>query len=202
MLASAELVVADGMPLVWASRVAGTPLPERVAGSSMTVTLAAAAAAAGRSLFLLGGNTGVAEEAAEALRATHPDIRIAGTWCPPMGFEHDAVQMDKIRKSLAASNADLVLVALGSPKQERLIRDLRAEGLLPSAWWIGVGISLSFLTGEVQRAPRWMQAAGLEWTHRLVQEPRRLVKRYLLHGIPFGLGLMGSSLAQRLRRRV
>ncbi len=201
MLDEADLVVADGTPLVWAARLAGRPVPERVAGSSLTPELAgrAAAAAAGRSLFLLGGNPGVADQAAEKLLEQHPDLRVAGTHCPPMGFENDPAEMDAIRTKLADSGADIVLVALGSPKQEKLIRRLRSEGVLPGAWWLGVGITLSFITGQVNRAPVWMQKAGLEWVHRMVQEPRRLARRYLIEGLPFAAGLVAWAVVTRLR---
>lgn len=201
ILRTADLVVADGMPLVWAANVSGTPLPERVAGSTLSGRLAGAAAEAKRSIFLLGGNPGVAEAAADSLRAEHPDLVIAGTHCPPLGFENDPEASAAIRTLLVASKADLVYVALGSPKQERLIGQLRAEGVLPSAWWVGVGISLSFLCGEVSRAPGWVQAIGLEWVHRLVQEPRRLARRYLLEGLPFAFGLFVWAAWNRLFRR-
>ena len=199
MLRDADLLVADGMPLVWASRLSGDPLPERVAGSTLSAALAAAAAGRGRSLFLLGGNPGVADAAASALRAEHPEISIVGTHCPPVGFEHDPAAATALREALRGSGADLVYVALGSPKQERLIAELRAEGLLPGAWWIGVGISLSFLCGDVERAPAWVQAAGLEWVHRLMQEPRRLARRYLVDGLPFAAKLLAGSALGRLR---
>ena len=97
-----------------------------------------------------------------------------------------------------ASKADVVYVALGSPKQEKLIAALRHR--LPQAWWIGVGISFSFLCGKVRRAPRWLQRVGLEWLHRLAQEPSRLAGRYLRHGLPFALSLFGYVLWNRLRR--
>ncbi|BAM02626.1 WecB/TagA/CpsF family glycosyltransferase [Phycisphaera mikurensis] len=200
MLAAADRVVADGMPLVWASRIAGTPLPERVAGSTLSAEMAAAAAARGRSLFLLGGNPGVADAAAARLREDHPDLVIAGTHCPPLGFEDDPEAAPALRAALASSDADLVYVALGSPKQEKLIAELRGEGLLPGAWWVGVGISLSFLCGEVSRAPGWVQAAGLEWVHRLAQEPRRLARRYLVDGLPYAARLLAAAAWSRLTR--
>lgn len=191
LCASADLVVADGMPLVWASRLRRRPLPERVAGSNLVSSLAAAAASAGRSLYLLGGAPGTALAAASVLAERHPGLRLAGTCCPEPGFEQDAGRLEEIGNELAMAEPDLVLVALGSPKQERLIERLRRR--LPRAWWLGVGISFSFLSGDVIRAPAWMQRAGFEWFHRLLQEPRRLGRRYLVQGVPFALRLLASS---------
>lgn len=197
-VADAELVVADGMPLVWASKVAGTPLPERVAGSTMTTQVAGVAAEKSRSVFLLGGNPGVADQAKLALQGKFPGIQIVGTHCPPVGFEKNPSEMHRIRQALNAAQPDLVLVALGSPKQENLIRRLRGEGVLPDAWWMGVGITLSFLSGEVNRAPDWMQRVGMEWVHRLAQEPKRLFRRYLIEGVPFALRLLAGSVMIRM----
>ncbi|MGB0766089.1 MAG: WecB/TagA/CpsF family glycosyltransferase [Phycisphaeraceae bacterium] len=197
MLGEAEVVVADGMPIIWASRVQGCPLPERVAGSSMIVPLSDAAARRGLRVFLLGGNPGVADQAAAVLCDRCPGLVIAGTDCPPMGFESDPWYMERLKDSIVSSEPHLIYVALGSPKQERLIRQIRS--IAPGAWWLGIGISLSFLTGDVQRAPLWMQRLGLEWVHRLVQEPRRLAKRYLVDGLPFAVVLMLGGLRARLK---
>ncbi len=191
LCADAELRLADGMPLVWASRLRGTPLPERVAGSDFVDTLCARAARSGRRVFLLGGNPGAAERAAARLRERHADLVIAGTLCPPFGFEHNAAEMAGIRRALGEARPQIVFVGLGSPKQEHLIRDLRAE--FTGAWFLGVGITFSFIAGDVSRAPRWMRRVGLEWAHRLAQEPRRLARRYLVHGIPFGARLLIAS---------
>lgn len=187
----ADLVTADGMPLVWASRLQGTPLPERVAGSNLIDSLSRAAADRGRSVFLLGGDEGVAEEAADVLKRRYPTLRIAGTHYPPFGFEHDRAQSAAIVESVTKAAPDIVFVAVGSPKQERLIAQLRP--LLPQTWWLGVGISFSFLADRVKRAPRWMQRMGLEWVHRLAQEPRRLGRRYLVEGMPFATTLLAAS---------
>jgi N-acetylglucosaminyldiphosphoundecaprenol N-acetyl-beta-D-mannosaminyltransferase len=194
----ANLVVADGMPLIWASRLQGTPLPERVAGSSLISSLSAGAAKANRSIYLLGGDPGTADHAAATLLSRNPNLTIAGTHCPDVGFEKDEKQLAAVIQRLVEARPDIIFVALGSPKQEWLIGQLR--GYLPKAWWLGIGISFSFLSGQVRRAPRWMQRVGLEWLHRLCQEPRRLGRRYLLEGIPFGTSLLASSLAQGIGR--
>jgi N-acetylglucosaminyldiphosphoundecaprenol N-acetyl-beta-D-mannosaminyltransferase len=195
LVSEADLVVPDGTPLIWASRLAGTPLPQRVAGSDLIKSLTAAAADANRSVFFLGGLPGAAEGAADVLKKTSPHLKVAGSLCPPVGFEEKPEEMDRIVRMLTETKPDIIWVALGSPKQENLINRLR--DVLPASWWLGVGISFSFLTGEVKRAPRWLQKIGLEWTHRLVQEPRRLAKRYLMDGLPFFATLMVDSAIHR-----
>ncbi|MCP4003753.1 MAG: WecB/TagA/CpsF family glycosyltransferase [bacterium] len=195
----ATLVVADGMPLVWASRIQGTPLPERVAGSSLISSLSQEAAIWGRSLYMLGGVPGTAEMAGEVLKRRHSSLKIAGSHCPDFGFENNPDQVQHIIDLLVEAQPDIVYVALGSPKQEHLIERLRE--VLPNAWWMGVGIGFSFLCGDVRRAPRWMQVAGLEWLHRLAQEPQRLAGRYIADGIPFALSLLATSLGARMRGR-
>jgi N-acetylglucosaminyldiphosphoundecaprenol N-acetyl-beta-D-mannosaminyltransferase len=194
---SADLVLADGMPLVWACRLQGTPVPERVAGSDLVWSLSGESARTGASLFLLGGNPGVAERAAATLTGRWPSLRIADVLCPPPGFESDQVERARIDAALERAQPDIVYVALGSPKTERLVAELRSR--FPRTWFMGVGISLSFITGEVRRAPRWMQVAGLEWVHRLAQEPGRLFTRYVVHDAPFALHLLACALATRLR---
>lgn len=186
--------LADGMPLVWASRLRRTALPERVAGSDLIWKLTARAASDRLSVFFLGGNPGAAKAAAERLSLDNPALHVAGTECPPMGFDDDPREVVALTQRVAAAHPDIVYVALGSPKQERLIRGLRP--LLPATWFLGIGITFSFVSGEVRRAPRWMQRLGVEWVHRLAQEPGRLAKRYLVHGVPFAFRLLGRSLLE------
>jgi N-acetylglucosaminyldiphosphoundecaprenol N-acetyl-beta-D-mannosaminyltransferase len=196
LVALADLVVADGMPLIWAGGLQGTPLPERVAGSTLVVTLTAAAAETGASIFLLGGNPGTAEEAATKLIQLSPRLRIAGTLCPPLGFETEPEWLDRIERSLEQAAPDIVYVGLGFPKQERLIVALRAR--MPKTWFVCCGVSFSFVAGEIRRAPVMVQRLGLEWLHRMVQEPKRLCRRYLLFGIPFLIRLLSSALVVRI----
>lgn len=191
LLTEPDVVVADGQPLVWASKLQGTPLPERVAGSSLIGSVTDRAAAEGARVFLLGGNEGVADQAALELRGRHPGIDVVGTFCPPHGFEHDEQQTSQIVTSLREARPDIVLVGLPFPKQETLIRSLRPS--FPSAWFLGLGISLSFVAGDVQRAPTWMHDSGLEWAHRLVGDPHRLFRRYLVDGAPFAVRMLATS---------
>jgi N-acetylglucosaminyldiphosphoundecaprenol N-acetyl-beta-D-mannosaminyltransferase len=191
LCAGADLAVPDGMPLVWASRLQDTPLPERVPGSDLVWRVSAAAAKRGRSVFLLGGAPGTAEGAASVLQTHYPKLRVAGTHCPAPGFEGDEQAGARLVDALRVAGPDIVYVALGSPKQERLIE--RYREMLPRAWWLPVGISFSYVTGAVRRTPRWMRQTGLEWLHRLAQEPRRLVRRYVVDDMPFTLALLGGA---------
>lgn len=191
LIDGADLVVADGMSVIWASRLAGAALPERVAGSSMIWEISEAARTLGQSIFLLGGNPGVAERAGQVLRGHYDGLEVAGTLCPPLGFERDPELLDGVVRATAQATPQIVFVGLGFPKQDLLIRRLREA--LPRTSFIGVGISLSFVTGDVSRAPSWVRKAGLEWFYRLLQEPGRLARRYLVEGIPFGIRLLAGA---------
>jgi N-acetylglucosaminyldiphosphoundecaprenol N-acetyl-beta-D-mannosaminyltransferase len=199
LIDDANLVVADGMPVIWASRLAGAPLPERVSGSSMIWSISRAASDGGQSIFLLGGDPGVAERAAHALQERYRGLNVVGAASPAIGFENDRCELERIVSEVAGACPDIVFVALGFPKQDLLIRLLRDA--LPSASFLGVGISLSYVTNDLSRAPEWLCELGLEWAHRLCQEPTaRLVRRYLLDGLPFAAQLMAWSAWHRRRR--
>jgi exopolysaccharide biosynthesis WecB/TagA/CpsF family protein len=176
ILAHAELNVADGAPVVWLSRLTGHQLPGRIAGADLVPKIIAGAADRGASVFLLGGKDGVAHRAKTALLARHPTLRIAGAHEPPL-MTLDALEDDSIVGLVNASNADILIVALGHPKQELWI-DRNRDRLRVSVA-IGAGCCLDLIAGQVRRAPSWMQAAGLEWLFRLLQEPRRLAGRYV-----------------------
>ncbi|WP_305789765.1 WecB/TagA/CpsF family glycosyltransferase [Symbioplanes lichenis] len=193
-LESADLVVADGMPLVWASRLSGTPLPERVAGSSLIWSLSAGLARDGRSIFLIGGTPGHpsgAERAALRLAADFPGLRVAGTLCPPHGFEQDPTVYADLVHNVVTAAPDLVFVGLGFPKQEQVVDRLRPH--LPGTWFMGCGAAVNFVAGDIDRAPRWMQRTGLEWAHRLSAEPGRLASRYLKHDAPYAVKLLAQA---------
>jgi len=193
------VTVADGMPLVWAARLQGDEVPERVAGSSMVALVAERAAVEQRSLYLLGGAPGAAARAAEILTGNLPALRVCGTSSPTLSLPPTPAELAPIREELQRLRPDILLVGLGSPKQEHLIQALRP--LLPGCWMIGVGISFSFIAGDVRRAPRWMQKTGLEWVHRLAQEPKRLAHRYLVDDVPFAFSLFWHALRRRVARR-
>jgi N-acetylglucosaminyldiphosphoundecaprenol N-acetyl-beta-D-mannosaminyltransferase len=195
----ADLRVADGMPLLWAARLQGDSLPGRVAGSSLVVPLAERAAHEGRSLYLLGGAGDASARAAELLRGRWPTLSIVGHSSPQLADPPTPEQIEPLAAELGRLRPDIVLVGLGSPKQERLIQALRPR--LPASWMMGVGISFSFLAGDVRRAPVWMQRTGLEWIHRLAQEPRRLARRYLIEDLPFSLSLFAHALGERRSRK-
>jgi N-acetylglucosaminyldiphosphoundecaprenol N-acetyl-beta-D-mannosaminyltransferase len=191
----ASLRVADGMPLIWASRIQGQPLPERIAGSTFMYSVVEQCAARGWGVFLLGGAPGSAEDAAEVLREKYPGLTVEARSDLMFSAVPTLDQVDETAALLARQPWKVVLVGLGSPKQEHLIEQLRAR--VPSAWLIGVGGSFSFVSGRVARAPRWAQDHGLEWAHRLAQEPRRLARRYLVENLPF----LGRLLANSVRKR-
>lgn len=172
---NAAFVLADGAPLVVASRRTVNPVPERVAGSDLIYDLCERSAARGFSVYLLGGPAGIAEEAARQLVARYPGLRIAGTACPAAA-DLIAPRVDDLIAQIRATQPDLLLVALGQPKGEFwLARHLDALGVPVSAQ---VGATLDFVAGRVRRAPKLFQRAGMEWAFRIYTDPRRLGPRY------------------------
>lgn len=181
LLQEADLATADGMPLVWAARLLNVPLKERVTGADIVPSLAARAAQKGYSLYLFGAAPGVAKKAGEILQQRNPGLTIAGVASPPIAsiLEQDLTVLEDI----ANARPDILMVALGNPKQEKWIGMYGRQLKVPVM--IGVGGSLDFLAGQVKRAPQWMQKTGLEWLFRLIQEPRRLWRRYVIDLITF-----------------
>ena len=192
----ADLTLADGKPVVLLSYLTGgEPLRQRVTGSDLFWELARASATTGLRLFFLGGVEDAADEAKAAVLRRYPSAVICGTYCPPRAlFETDAEQI-KIRETVQASEADILLVGFGAPKQEKWIA--ANKDLLSVPVSIGVGGSFEMASGLVRRAPVWMQEAGLEWAHRFAQEPTRLFRRYFVRDLPFLLLLICRTLAYR-----
>ena len=199
LVATGSLVMADGMPIVWAARAGGQVLPERVTGSSLVLSLTAAAAADGRSVFFLGGADGVPDRAAETLRSQYPGLRLAGTDSPPFGFDKTREGIRRTVAVITAAAPDLVLVGLGFPRQERLIRQLQQDW--PSAWYLACGGGITMAAGVTPRASRLAQRFGLEWMHRLFLEPRRLARRYLRDDLPFAIRLLAGAAMRRFGRQ-
>ena len=176
IIAGCSLVLPDGMPLVWASKLLGCPLAERVTGVDLVPRLAELSAQKGYGIFLLGGKGDVAERAAKHLEKHYPGVRVVGTYAPT---EESMARLDhsEILHRIHVAKPDILLVALGNPKQEKWIWMHRKRLGVPVA--MGVGGSFEILVGDVRRAPQWIQQCGLEWAMRFVQEPSRLGPRYL-----------------------
>ncbi len=173
----AHLVLADGHPVVLASKLLKQPVPERVAGSELVPSLFDAFNLHGAlKVFLLGAAEGVAEVAAKNMLQKWPNVQTIGVYSPPMGFEKDKVECANILARIAACKPDVVVVGLGAPKQELWVH--RYHQLIDAKVALCVGATIDFLAGEKKRAPYWMQRTGLEWAHRMFSEPKRLVKRY------------------------
>ena len=168
VLWQADLCLADGIGLVWASRLLGRPLPERVPGSELVYHLARLAADNGWPLFLLGAAHGVAEAAGAAFQRQNPNLIIAGAYAG----SPDPAENDAIIRMINDSHASVLFVAYGAPHQDKWIaRNRHAFDTVRVA--IGVGGALDFVSGRAVRAPRWLQKLGLEWLHRLIHQPWR-----------------------------
>jgi N-acetylglucosaminyldiphosphoundecaprenol N-acetyl-beta-D-mannosaminyltransferase len=185
--ADAALVLADGAPVVAAARMLRRAIPERVPGSDLAPALfkrvtksiddGVGSTTLPLRVFLLGAGPGVAERAAANIAARWSGVEVVGTLSPPMGFERDASENERILAAVAAAAPDILLVGFGAPKQELWVHAHASQ--LNAKVALCIGATIDFLAGEKRRAPRWMRRVGLEWLHRLSTEPRRLAKRYL-----------------------
>ncbi|MEO0438330.1 MAG: WecB/TagA/CpsF family glycosyltransferase [Pseudomonadota bacterium] len=183
VLRSSDLVTADGFPIIWLSRLLGRPLPERVCGSDMVPAIADQAAREGLSLFLLGGAEGVAAKAAATLVKRYPGLKIAGTAAPFVNTAGAALATaaendERLVAEIHASDADILLVGLGNPKQELWFNRNRSQLKTPVS--IGVGGTFEFITGATRRAPALWRTLNLEWVYRIMQDPARLWRRYAI----------------------
>ena len=172
----ASLVLPDGSPIVWASKLMGGPLTERVTGADLLPASIRVAAANNTGVALIGGNEGEAAAAAAAFKSELPNLKISN-YCPPLGFEKSEEQFQKILEVIASVDAKLVFVGVGSPKQENWINS--NSDRLPSGAYLGVGMAIGFASGSQKRAPIWIQKIGMEWAYRMMQEPKRLTMRYI-----------------------
>lgn len=175
---AADLVTADGKPLVWASRLLGPPLPERVAGSDLTVALLQAAESLLQPLrvFIMGGAPDVAKKAAWRMERHWRNVEVVGHYSPPRGFLGDRAESRKMVRQVNDAEPQLLLVCLGAPQQEVWLNENRHA--LKARVGLCVGATVDFLAGSKARAPLWMQRSGLEWAHRVLSEPTRLGPRY------------------------
>ncbi len=196
-LKGADMVTADGTPLVWVARLRGEKRLSRVPGPDLLSAVCERSEREGWSHYFYGGAEGVAGRLAERLQRDYPDINIAGTHCPPfraLSAEEKKTDIARIN----ASGADIVWVGLGCPKQE--IWMLENQAGLKGQVVIGVGAAFDFHTGRIERAPRWMRENGLEWLHRLASEPRRLWRRYLVLAPRFVVLSLAETIGQLGRK--
>jgi N-acetylglucosaminyldiphosphoundecaprenol N-acetyl-beta-D-mannosaminyltransferase len=179
----AALVVPDGISLVYAARLLGKPLKGRVTGVDLFQGLCGRAAERGLGVFLLGGRRGAAEEAATQLKSNYPKLNVVGTYCPPWGFHLQEEGLSAVARAISAARPHILFVALGAPKQEFWIYKHATSLGVPLS--IGIGGSFEMVSGMTRRAPRCLQAAGMEWLFRLALEPRRMWRRYLIGNAQF-----------------
>ena len=176
---NAELSVVDGHPLLWIAKWYKRPIKEKICGSDLMPHLCKIAAEKGYKIFLLGAAEGIAAKAADILVEQNPGLKIAGTYSPPFGFEKDEKELEKINTILKESEADLLFVGMGAPKQSVFIYENMHKYQIPMSFCVGA--TIDFIAGEQKRAPRWMTDHGMEWLYRLFKEPKRMFKRYIIN---------------------
>jgi N-acetylglucosaminyldiphosphoundecaprenol N-acetyl-beta-D-mannosaminyltransferase len=190
-----DLSLVDGTPVLWAARLIGSPLPEKVSGSDLLLPVIERAAHFGWRVFLLGAAPGVAERVKGLLEADYPGVQVVGTSSPNVDLSKPVSEQIDIIEAVKAGRPDVLFLALGSPKQE--IWAHRIREVMGSTVILGVGASFDFVAGTAKRAPRWISGAGLEWLYRLGHEPRRLWKRYLVRDPKFALIVLRESRSNR-----
>lgn len=175
---NADIVLVDGQPLVWIAKWHKHPVKARISGSDLVPLLCKNASEKGHSIFIIGGKDGIADQAKRNLEKKHPGIYVVGTYAPPLGFEKDAKELDKINKMISEAHPDLLIACFGCPKQEKWIYENYQKYSAKIS--ICAGATVDFLAGNVNRAPRWVSDYGLEWFYRFTQEPKRMFKRYFI----------------------
>jgi exopolysaccharide biosynthesis WecB/TagA/CpsF family protein len=174
----ADLILTDGMPLIWISNLKSTPIREKISGSDFFPEVCKLAAEKGYSIFLLGAAEGIAAKAAENLKRKFKGLNIVGTYSPSYGFENKEEEIKEIINIVNELQPDILAVGLGAPKQEKFIYKFKDRLNVPVS--LAIGASIDFEAGNIKRAPIFMQKCGLEWFYRLCKEPKRMFKRYLV----------------------
>lgn len=192
---NADIVLVDGKPLVWISKLHKCPVKAKVSGSDLVPLFCEKADQKGYSVFILGGKEGIAIQAEKNLKKKFPKINIVGTYAPPLGFEEDNQELEYINKKISVASPDVLIVCLGCPKQEKWVYENYQKYNAKVS--ICAGATVDFLAGNVKRAPKWMSEHGLEWFYRFMQEPRRLFKRYFVDDMKV-LGLVWKYRRQRI----
>ncbi|MDI6704120.1 MAG: WecB/TagA/CpsF family glycosyltransferase [bacterium] len=192
---NASMVLPDGVPLLWAGRFLGTPLKEKVSGSDLFPALCKVSSEKGYRLFFLGSTDHVLKKVCKILKSRYPNLKITGAYAPSFKIMENKKENEEIIRMIKSKRPDILFVGLGAPKQERWIyRNLKRINVPVS---IGIGISFDYMAGEIRRAPKWMQRIGLEWFYRLLQEPKRLWKRYLIDDMKFFYYILLQKLDKR-----
>lgn len=174
----ADLILTDGMPLIWISKLMKKPIKEKVSGSDLFPQVCELADRKGYSMFLLGAAEGVAEIASCKLKEKFSQINIIGTYSPPYGFESKPEEINKIIRIISEYKPQILVVGLGAPKQEKFIHRYKKQ--LNASVSLALGASIDFEAGNIRRAPKWMQNIGLEWFYRFCMEPKRMFRRYFI----------------------
>lgn len=177
----ADLTLVDGKPLIWISKLKKQPIIEKISGSDLVPKVCELAALKNYTIFILGGKEGIANKAKQELEKKYANINIVGTYSPPIGFENDKKELNRINKTVSKEKPDLLIVCFGCPKQEKWIYDNINN--YDAKVSICAGATVDFLAGNVKRAPKWMSDHGLEWFYRFLQEPKRLFKRYFIDDV-------------------
>lgn len=177
----ADMVLVDGKPLVWVSKLHHRPVKAKISGSDLVPRLCEVSAEKGYKLFILGGKEGIALKAKENLEKKLPGIKIVGTYAPPFGFEKDQKELEKIRNMISEVHPDILITCFGCPKQEKFIYE--NYKFYDAYVSVCAGATVDFLAGNVKRAPRWISEIGLEWFYRFLQEPKRMFKRYFIDDV-------------------
>lgn len=181
-----ELLLVDGHPMMWIAKAYGMPFKEKIPGSDLVPVLCKEAAEKGYQVFLLGAAEGVAAKAAEILKSQYPGLQVVGTYSPPIGFEKDEAELKKINTMLRASDADMLFVGMGVPKQDIFIYENMHKYQIPMSF--SIGGTIDFIAGTQKRAPKWISKIGFEWLYRFFQNPKRLFRRYFIDDVKiFGL---------------